>query len=421
MRAWAMYDWANSAFVTTIGSVIMPIYYSDVAAANLPVHERTAYWGYTGAIGLLVVALIAPFLGIISDYIGAKRKFLAAFLVLGCMSSAGLYFVHKGDWLLASLLFIGGNIGFAAGNVFYDSLLPFVAKEEELDRVSAAGFALGYLGGGILLVINFAWILFPQTFGMADAGVASRMSFLSVAIWWLLFSIPLFRRVSEPPVVAERLPGNLVRISFGKLWSTFRQIMNLRNTFLFLVAFWLYNDGINTIIKMATIYGREIGIGQSQLIGAMALVQFLGVPFTFLFGPLAGRLGAKKGVILCLGIYCLISVLGFFMTSAFHFWILAGIVAIAQGGSQALSRSLYARMVPKSQSGEFFAFFTVSAKFAGVLGPLMFGLTAQMMGGSRYSILFLIAFFVIGIILLSFVDPDQGQAEALAIDAAAVR
>lgn len=417
LRAWALYDWANSAFVTTIGAVIMPIYFADVAADGLPSHVRTAYWGYTSGIAFMIVALIAPILGILSDYLGAKKKILAMFLVIGCTSSAGLYFVQKGDWILASLLFIGGNIGFAAGNVFYDSLLPHITSGDELDRLSSAGYALGYFGGGLLLVLNAAWIVSPETFGIPDAGLASRLSFLSVAVWWLAFSIPLFKRVSEPPAVSRRVPGNLISIAFKRLWSTFKKVSRFRNAFLFLVAFWLYNDGINTIIKMATIYGREIGIGRTELIGAMALVQFLGVPFTFLFGPLASRWGVKNGIMISLAVYCLISIFGFFMTTGTHFWLLAVMVAMVQGGSQALSRSFYARMVPKSQSAEFFAFFTVSAKFAGVFGPLLFGITSQLAGESRYSILILVVLFLSGMAILALVDPQQGAREALEAEA----
>ena len=421
LRAWAMYDWANSAFATTIMAAVLPIFYADVAAADLPEHMRTVHWAYTTAIALLIVALISPILGAAADYLGAKKKFLAGFLFIGVAATAMLYFVDRGEWLYASAVFIVANVGFAGGNVFYESLLPHVAKEEEVHRVSTAGYAMGYVGGGVLLAINMAWILKPEIFGMADAGVASRIAFLSVAAWWLLFSIPLFRRVREPAPqlrLGESTGLNPVRVGFGRVWTTLKEVRRHRQLFLFLLAFWLYNDGIGTIIKMATLFGKEIGIGTPHLIGALLLVQFVGIPFTFAFGSLAGRIGAKRGIYVALMVYTGISILGYFMTSAWQFWALAGLVALVQGGSQALSRSLYASMVPRSKSSEFFGFYSVSAKFAGVLGPFIFGAVSETVGGSRLSILSLIVFFVAGLILLSRVDVEEGRRVAREADAA---
>ena len=421
LRAWAMYDWANSAFATTIMAAVLPIFYADVAAADLPEHMRTVHWAYTTAIALLIVALISPILGAAADYLGAKKKFLAGFLFIGVAATAMLYFVDRGEWLYASAVFIVANVGFAGGNVFYESLLPHVAKEEEVHRVSTAGYAMGYVGGGVLLAINMAWILKPEIFGMADAGVASRIAFLSVAAWWLLFSIPLFRRVREPAPqlrLGESAGLNPVRVGFGRVWTTLKEVRRHRQLFLFLLAFWLYNDGIGTIIKMATLFGKEIGIGTPHLIGALLLVQFVGIPFTFAFGSLAGRIGAKRGIYVALMVYTGISILGYFMTSAWQFWALAGLVALVQGGSQALSRSLYASMVPRSKSSEFFGFYSVSAKFAGVLGPFIFGAVSETVGGSRLSILSLIVFFVAGLILLSRVDVEEGRRVAREADAA---
>ncbi|MCB0215387.1 MAG: MFS transporter [Caldilineae bacterium] len=416
--SWAMYDWANSAFATTIMAAVLPIYYANVAGKHL-VGDNTAsaYWGYTTATALLLIALASPLMGAAADYLGAKRRFMAVFVGLGISFTAALWFVREGDWLLASIIFILANIGFAGANVFYDSLLPHIVDDARIDRLSASGYALGYLGGGLLLVVNLAWIMQPERFGMADASEASRWAMVSVALWWLVFSIPLFRNVPEPhPPQAGFRPsaGEVVRVSFGRLIATAREIRRYRDLGLFLLAFLIYNDGIGTIIKMATIYGDEIGIESKDLIGALVLTQFVGVPFAFAFGALARRIGVKRGIYVALVGYTLISVLGFFMREAWHFWALALAIATVQGGSQALSRSLFGSMVPRDKSSEFFGFFSVSAKFAGIAGPLIFAAVSQMAGSSRLSILSLIVFFLAGMALLTRVDVEAGQRAARA-------
>lgn len=410
--SWALYDWANSAFATTIMAAVLPIYYASVAGATLPGNRASVYWGYTTSVALFLVAIISPILGAIADYMGAKKRFMGVFLGAGIVSTALLYFVGHGDWLMASLIFIVANIGFSGANVFYDSLLPHVADENEIDQLSTSGYALGYLGGGILLAINIVWILSPQTFGIADTTTASRLAMLSVAVWWLLFSLPLFRNVKEPArrvLDAHELGLNPVKAGFGRLRHTLGEIRRYRHLLLFLFAYWLYNDGIGTIIKMATIYGTEIGIGQTDLIGALILTQFVGIPFAFLFGGLARRITAKRALYVGLLVYTGISIAGYFISEAWHFWALALLVATVQGGSQALSRSLYGSMVPRSQSSEFFGFFSVSAKFAGIFGPLLFAIIGQLTGTSRLSILSLIIFFTGGMLLLSRVDVAEGQ------------
>ena len=299
-RAWAMYDWANSAFATTIMAGFLPVYYSQVAASHLPDTVATAYWGYTTAIALALIAVLAPVLGAVADYMGAKKRFLAGFMGFGVTFTALLYFIGEGDWLLASAIFIVANIGFAGANVFYEALLPSVARDDEMDRVSTAGYAVGYLGGGVLLALNAAWYLFPESFGFTDDGQAVRASFVSVAIWWALFSLPLFRRVPEPDRrlgEGETVGLNPARVGFSRVLSTLREIRRHRDLFLFLLAFLIYNDGVGTIIKMATIYGDEVGIGTPHLIGALLLVQFVGIPFTFAFGQLAARMSAKNGIL----------------------------------------------------------------------------------------------------------------------------
>jgi len=417
LRAWAIYDWANSAFVTTIMAAILPVYYQQVAAAGVPEHLRTAYWGYTQTVALVIIACAAPMLGAAADYLGAKKKFLSFFVAIGATASALLYFVTEGDWLFASIVFIVGNIGFAGSEIFYESLLPHIAREDEIDRVSTGGYAMGYAGGGLLLALQLAWISSPGSFGMTDAGQASRISFLSVAVWWAIFTVPLLRNVPEPkrrPEPGEASGRSPIRIGFARVAETFREIRGYRQVFLFLLAFWFYNDGINTIIKMATIYGAEIGIGQNDLIGALLLVQFVGIPATFAFGTLAARIGAKRGVYLALVVYTGIAVLGYFMHEAWQFWVLAFAVALVQGGSQALSRSIFAAMIPKGKSSQFFGFYAISGKFGNIVGPLVFAVVSQLAGGSRLSILSLVVFFVGGMILLSRVDIEEGRRVARA-------
>ncbi|NOZ07240.1 MAG: MFS transporter [Chloroflexi bacterium] len=400
-------------------ATVLPIFYSAVAGKNLPGNLATVYYGYTTAIAMLLIALIAPVIGAIGDYTGAKKRFLAGFAIMGMFFTAMLYFVGQGDWQKASIFFILGNVGFSAANIFYDGLLPHVATKGDIDQVSTRGYALGYLGGGLLLAVNLAMIMKPALFGLPNAEMASRWSFVTVAIWWGIFSIPLFRYVREPKVVRARGESpNPVRAGFDRLFKTMREVRQYRQLVIFILAFWIYNDGIGTIIKMATIYGKEIGIGTTDLIAAILAVQFIGIPCAFLFGRLAKIIGAKRSILFGLGVYAAISVGGYFMQTALHFWILAVLVGFVQGGTQALSRSIFGNMVPKTKSAEFFGFYNVSSKFAGIVGPAVFAVVGQVMGSSRLSIVVLVVFFVVGGTLLSLVNVDEGVAVARAEDAA---
>jgi UMF1 family MFS transporter len=425
LRAWALYDWANSAMVTTIIAAVFPIYYSEVAGAGLRPEVATQRFAIASTVGMAIIAFLSPILGAVADARPIKKRLLGLFMAVGVAAVAAMYFIQRGDWVLASLLFIVANVGANGSFVFYDALLPHIAREDEIDRVSSAGYALGYAGGGILLVLNLAWIMKPGWFGLpsgpdltvAQATLPSRLSFLSVAVWWLVFSIPLFRRVPEPKVGLEggNRPGtNPVTAAFSDLLETFRELRRYRQAFLMLLAFLIYNDGIGTIFRMATIYGREIGIETGAMIAALVLVQFVGIPCAFLFGMLAGRIGAKRSILLALAVYTGISILARFMTSATHFYLLAILVGLVQGGSQSLSRSLFAAMIPRSKSGEFFGFFSVVEKFAGIFGPFVFAASGSLGGSSRYAILSVIAFFVVGGLLLAFVDVEEGRRAARA-------
>jgi UMF1 family MFS transporter len=416
-----MYDWAASAFATTIMAVFLPIFFRNVAAVTLPETQHqlaTSIWGYTTAIAMAVVAVLSLILGPVSDYASSRKRLLAVFVGVGVLSTSLLSFTGPGDWVWVAILFILGSIGAEGGEVFYNAMLPHIAHPGEIDRVSSRGYALGYVGGGILLAVNLLMIgLLPKTVTTPGADavpvLGMRLSFLSVAVWWVVFSIPLFRRVPEPRGVQVGLVGdNPLVVAGRRLSRTFRDMRRYRHLFLFIVAFWFYNDGIGTVMKMAVAYGDEIGIGTLDLVGAILLTQAVGIPFTILFGRLAGRIGAKKGILSGLGIYMMIAIGGYFMTRAVHFWVLASLVGMAQGGSQALSRSLYASMVPRKKSAEFFSFYNISGKFAGMMGPAVFALVGQLAGTSRLGVLSLIFFLVVGGVLLILVDVEEGRRAA---------
>ena len=412
-----MYDWANSAFATTVMAAVLPIFFRNVSAVTLSDtqhHLATSVWGYTTAAAMMVVAALSLILGPVADYGSSKKRFLAVFVGIGAISTCLLTLTGKGDWIWVSVLFILGNIGFAGGEVFYDSMLPHIARPGEIHRISTKAYSLGYVGGGLLLAFNIGmiWILPKITVAPGSTAVpviGMQLSFLSVGVWWMVFSLPIFRRVPEPGGVRIGLGGeNPLMVAGRRLSVTFRELRRYKQLFLFLIAFWFYNDGIGTIIKMAAIYGNEIGIGTMDLVGALLMTQVLGIPFTIGFGKLAGRIGAKLSILIGLIVYVMISAGGYFMTRAIHFWILALFVGMVQGGTQALSRSLFGRMVPKMKSAEFFAFYNISGKFAGVMGPAIFGLVGQLAKTSRLGVLSLILFFLVGGILLLKVDVEKG-------------
>lgn len=412
LRAWAMYDWALSGLQTVVMTAVFPIFFVKVAAANLPGSAATQQLARANTIAMLLVAVVSPILGAVADYSAAKKRFLGVMTAIGSLACAAMFAIDRGDLGLAMVLYVVALFGASACLVFYESLLPHIATTDEMDRVSTAGYALGYLGGGLLVALNLAWIMKPAWFGLPEGTLPTRLAFVSVSVWWVLFAIPLFRRVSEP---ARKLEGdeqakaNPLVVAFQRIGETLRELRQYKQAFLMLVAFLIYNDGIQTIIKMATAYGTEIGIGEADLIAAIMIVQFVGVPFAFLFGRLAGVIGAKASIFVGLVVYTLISILGYYMTSATHFYALAALVGLVQGGTQALSRSLFASMIPAHKSGEFFGFYSVFEKFAGIFGPLLFDVAISTTGSSRNAILSVIIFFIVGAILLSRVNVAEGQ------------
>ena len=413
LRAWALYDWANSAVVTTIIAAVFPIYFYQVAGAGLPEGVATRRFAVATVAAMVGLAIIVPVLGAVADIAAVKKKLLGIFVGVGASATASLFFIHSGDWLAALILFAIVELSVAATFVFYDSLLPHIARANEIDRISTTGYALGYLGGGLLLALNLAWIKFPNWFGLpygselteSQATLPTRLTFLSAAFWWAAFSIPLLLRVPEPPVESVAGPRQPLRQTWRQLRATAAALREHPQAAWMLVAFLTYNEGIGTIIKLAAIYGAEIGLGASALIGSILIVQFVGIPCTIAFGGLAARIGAKRSIFLGLAVYLVIALLAYTMRSATQFLILALLVGMVQGGTQALSRSLFASLIPKQRSAEFFALFSLGEKVAGMLGPGLFVLTSVMTGSSRLAIASVIIFFIVGGLLLRRVKP----------------
>lgn len=411
VRAWIWYDWANSAFAVTMIAAVLPIFFSDVAAKNLSKTTATAYWGYTESISLVFLVLLSPILGRLADRAGRKKQFLRFFTYLGIASSLMMATVGEGEWIWAVILVIVGTLSFACSTIFYDAFLPEVAEEKNRDMVSSQGYALGYIGGGVLLALQLVLIQKPQWFGITAIS-ATQIAFASVGVWWFLFSLPFFRYVQENQKKSTESFSEMSKQSIHQVIQTIRQLPKYPELLRFLVAFWFFNDGINTIIKMSTIYGREIGIETSDLILALLITQFVGLPFTLLFGKLASWFGSKRTLITTIIIYLFIVILGYGMSTAFHFYVLAILVGIVQGGSQALSRSIYSQLIPANRSAEFFGFYGLSGKFSAIFGPFVFGLTGQLTGSSRFGILSLAIFFIIGILLLWKLNLAKGKQEA---------
>ena len=400
--SWAAYDWANSAFATTVIAGFFPVFFKQYNAAGMEATQSTFWLGVFSSAASVVVMLAAPFLGMQADRLGAHKRFLLGFTLLGILATALLPLAGQGDWLLAAGLFALGSIGFFGGLTFYDSLILQVAAPNEMDRVSALGYGAGYLGGGLLLAVNVAMTLQPGWFGLADATAAVKWSFASVALWWALFSIPLMRWVQEAPPRPDAVDNG-----WRGLARTIGQLRAQPAIGWFLLAYWLYIDGVHTIIRMAVDFGLSLGFDSSSLITALLLVQFVGFPAAIAFGRLGERWGTRKAILLALAVYIAVTVWGTQMQTVAQFYVLAAVLALVQGGIQSLSRSYFGRLVPAAQAGSFFGLYNMMGKFAAVLGPLAVGVTAALTGSARLSLLSLLVFFVIGgYLLLRVPDPD---------------
>lgn len=401
--SWALYDWANSAFATTVMAGFFPVFLKEYWSAGSSAVESTSRLGLANGVSSLIVALLAPLLGAMADRGGTRVRLVAFFTVLGVANTAALYWVGKGDWPLAVLFYAIANLGFQGGIAFYDSLVIDVAEPRELDWVSSYGYALGYLGGGLLFALNVAMTLKPELFGLASAAEAVRISFLSVAVWWAVFSLPLFLFVRErkPAVPLGALAA--LRAGFGELWSTLRQLRRYRPVALFLAAYWLYIDGVNTVIKMAVDYGLALGFPASSLIAALLLTQFVAFPSSLAFAWIGQRFGARAGIQLAVLVYLATTIWAYWLDHVLEFYAMATVIGLVQGGIQSLSRSFFGRLVPPDKSGEFFGFFNMMGKFATVIGPPLMALVGQLTGSSRLALLSLVLLFAGGGLLLSFV------------------
>ncbi|MEK4369731.1 MFS transporter [Paenibacillus sp. FSL R5-0473] len=418
IKAWIMYDWANSAYATTVLAAVLPVFYASVAAATLDTDTAASYLAYTHSIGMLCVALLTPLLGTLADLLGRKGDFLRVFAIIGVLATLGFSAIGEGDWFLASALLVISTIGFAGGNTFYDAMLPDLVPVERRDMISSKGYAYGYIGGGLLLAVNLLMIQQPGWFGMSSTLAGTRLAFISVSLWWLLFSIPIFRHAPRRPASPD-LPGTwtgYAAVGVRRLRQTFRQMRRFPQLIRMLVAFWFFNDGINTIILMATIYGTSIGIGTADLMLALLLTQFIGFPCTLLLGAWAQRWGAKQVLIVSLSVYICIVILGYFMTQAIHFYVLAGLVGVVQGVSQSTARSLFSNLMPAGRTGEYFGFVNITGKFSSIFGPFVFGYVGQITGSTRWGILSLIFFFVAGIAVLLTVKVQKGLQDATRAD-----
>ena len=429
---WALYDWANSAFATTVMSGFFPVFFKQFWSAGVDVNLSTARLGLGNAIAGLLVALAAPVLGAVADQGSARKRFLAFFAYLGVLTTAALFFVGQGQWTFALAVYILGVIGFSGANVFYDALLPEVAQQGEVDFVSGFGFSMGYLGGGLLFLVNVLMVVMPQRFGLSDAGQAVRIGFLSVALWWGFFTIFVLLWVPEPtrPSGSQSLKRSW-RDGFVQLGHTFKRIRHMKTVLLFLCAYWLYIDGVDTIIRMAVDYGMSLGFAANDLLLALLVTQFVGFPAALAFGHLGQRIGPRKGIYIAIAVYVAATFWGISMTRKEEFYVLAIVIGLVQGGIQALSRSYYARLIPADKPAEFYGFYNMLGKFAAIIGPMLIGGVGLLMRrvlmppspiaeemvqvgalAARWSMASVLILFAAGAILLRFVDEEKGKAQA---------
>lgn len=406
-RSWIYYDWANSAYSSIISASVLPLFYKAMTRdAGLAANVADSYWGYTTSGATLLIAICMPLLGTIGDYRGMKMRLFTLFLAVGVLSTAALAVAQSWGFLLA--IYMATIIGFAGANLYYDAALVDVTSEERMDRVSTYGFGLGYIGGSTIpLIASIALIMGGGAIGIGT-DLAVRISFLLTAVWWGAFAVPMLRHVRQ--VYAIPPDPQPIRSSLRRLATTFRSVAQYRNIFVFLIAYFFYIDGVNTIIHMATVYGDSVGIDGNTLLIALLVIQIVAFPCAIIYGRLAERVGAYWMIMAAIGVYLVVCLLGFRMQTALDFWVIALLVASSQGGIQALSRSFYGKMIPKEKANEFFGFYDIFGKFSAILGPLLFGLMSQVTGQSRYGVLPILLLFVIGGLIFFFGVKRGGQA-----------
>ena len=412
--SWAFYDWANSAFATTVMAGFFPVFFKSYWTTGMSVTESTARLGTANALASLLVVLLAPVLGVVADCSGRKKGLLLLLATLGVLMTAGLFLVAEGYWLVAAGFYVLGVLGFAGGNVTYDAMLLDVAEREELERVSALGYALGYLGGGLLFTLNVLMVLYPASFGLVDKAEAVRVSFLMVALWWGLFTLPVLLFVKEKPrPKVDTLCGGLRR-AWREVGETWRLLRQLRMALIFLLAYWCYIDGVDTIVRMAVDYGLSLGFAAEGLLTALLITQAVGFPAALLFGRIGDRIGAKRAIWLALVVYVVVVFWAARMTDVWEFYGLAVVIGLVQGGIQAMSRALYARLIPAEHAGRLFGLYNMMGKFAAVIGPLLVGWVGVLSGSARTGILSVLLLFIAGAWLLARVRVAEGEREAAA-------
>ena len=429
---WALYDWANSAFATTVMAGFFPVFFKQYWSYGVDVNMSTARLGVGNAIAGLIVALMAPVLGAMADRGSARKRFLAMFAYLGVLSTASLFVVDQGQWALAILIYAMGTIGFSGANVFYDALLPEVSDETNVDFVSGFGFSLGYLGGGLLFLLNVLMVTMPTTFGLVDAGQAVRLGFVTVALWWGGFTLFTLRWVPETPSPKTSVGAATPLIDgLRQLKHTFGRLRHMKTVVLFLCAYWLYIDGVDTIIRMAVDYGMSLGFAANDLLLALLITQFVGFPAALAFGRIGQRLGPKKGIYIAIAVYIAVTLYGIQMDRKGEFYVLAVVIGLVQGGIQALSRSYYSRLIPADKPAEFYGFYNMLGKFAAIIGPVLVGGVGLIMRhllmpanptpdqiaavgtlAARWSMASVLILFFIGAALLRCVDEEKGKAQA---------
>lgn len=399
-RSWAFYDWANSAYTLIVVTAILPLYFKASAAeAGMDAATSTAFWGYANSFSTLIVSILAPVLGTIADFKGFKKRFLIIFAALGIVFTLMLAVVPSGQWMILLICFIITSIGFTGANIFYDAFLVDVTTDERMEKISANGFALGYIGSIIPFVISIALIMTAQlNIFPLSVTIASQIAFVITALWWGFFTIPMLKNVEQKYYV-ERV-SNPVLTSFKTLYKTFKNIKQYKSIFIFLLAYFFYIDGVHTVINMSTAFGSDLGISSTTLLVVLFVTQVVAAPFTILFGKLAGKFNEKTMIMVGIMVYMIVCIYAYFLDSTLDFWILAMLVGTSQGGIQAMSRSYFAKLVPKESSNEFFGFYSVFGKFAAILGPLLVGVTAQVTGSTNSGVFSLVILFIIGAILL---------------------
>lgn len=411
-RSWVLYDWANSAYSVTITAAVFPIFFKSFAAKGIVGYESTSILAFGNSTYTLIIAVLAPILGTIADYRNYKKRFFGGFFVMGVLATAGLTLVVQGMWLPALLIYIASAVGFAGANIFYDSFIVDVTSRERMNWISASGFAWGYIGSTIPFVLGLVVILEYKVFGFANNVPAVRIAFAITALWWLLFTIPLLRNVKQVNFVERS--GHAIRDSFRRIGETLRDIRAFKIVFTFLLAYFFYIDGVDTIITMATAYGTDAGLSANSLLVILLAIQIVAFPFALIYGRLADRTSARFMILIGICVYIVITIVAFFLPTlpttgakTIMFWVLSMLVATSQGGIQSMSRSLFGKLIPKNKSAEFFGFYNIFGKFSAILGPVLLGVGATIFRTTRAGVLSIVILFIVGGILLLRLKIDE--------------